>query len=179
MNGKGFIAMMGVFAKNFFFKDFIMKSWALSVLVTLGFSCFSPSAWSLDFSLSEQAATLSAKVDSYAAYCGQDSMLSKGFMDKFADSDFSMEQKNQLNESVQKTQEMTALALKEKNADCKSIDFMVERFQLMRQLKDVSYRLNGIDPATIPDKVMEGMPDPEALFPPERGELPFGDDAVE
>lgn len=155
-----------------------MKNRALSVLVVLGFVCFSASAWSLDFTLAEQAATLSAKVDSYAAYCGQESDLSKSFMDKFSEADFSKKQKKQLQDSAKKTREETDVSLKEKTTDCKDIAFMVERFQLMRELKNVSYRLNGIDPATIPEKTPEGMPDPAALFPPERGELPFGDDAA-
>lgn len=117
-----------------------------------------------DFDLMKQAIMHSAKADAYSKHCEKESALAQGFLIKFKEKrDLSLEQSEELariNEEYSKSAlaEITAI-----ESGCKNLDFMMKRFQVMRDLKDVSYRLNGVDPKTVADP---DIPDLEALLPP-------------
>ena len=104
-----------------------------------------------DFSLMEEAVFYSAQADAYGAYCNKESDLAQSFIDQFRDKKgISEEQEEGLTSRKGKVFEEQKGALEVQAQDCKNLDFMMARLEVMKQLKDVSYRLNGIDPETIP-----------------------------
>ncbi len=117
-----------------------------------------------DFELMRQAVMHSAKADAYSQHCEKESALAQSFIAKFKEKrDLSKEQEDELI-TLERTHSKQALMdARSIEGGCKNLDFMMKRFQVMRDLKDVSYLLNGIDPKTVADPT---VPDLEALLPP-------------
>tara|TARA_R110001592_G_scaffold20926_22_gene84846 strand:- start:2338 stop:2889 length:552 start_codon:yes stop_codon:yes gene_type:complete len=117
-----------------------------------------------EFGLMKQAVELSAKADVYNAYCNKSSSFADDFIEKFEEAKGLGKGKVTTLRNLQaKSAKETAEALKSKNAQCKDLEFMMQRLEVMRDLKDVSYLLNGVDPSTLPQL---DMPDIKALLPP-------------
>ncbi len=115
-----------------------------------------------EFTLMKQAVEYSTKADVYNAHCDKPSSLTDDFIKKF-------EEKRGLNpKSKSILLDMQSEYKKEtrdkiKGADCRDIEFMLKRLEIMRHLKDISYLLNGADPSTIPK---DNIPNLEGLLPP-------------
>ncbi len=116
-----------------------------------------------DYALMERAVVHAARVDAYNAYCESESTLSEDFIVKFREargiSEVQVQALVALKESTYGAEEAL---LAEEGKGCKDVAFMLKRLEVMRELKDISYLLNGIDPETIPGPE---IPDMEALLP--------------
>lgn len=132
----------------------------LSLLVpTLAFAADQPN----DYDLMKKAVAYSAKADAYNVYCDKDSNLALRFIDKFVEKR-NISEEHQAELHAINDSELKAIKdeLQEEKPTCKNLDFMMKRFQVMRELKDVSYLLNGIDPKTAEDP---DIPNIEDLLP--------------
>lgn len=119
-----------------------------------------------DLDLKQQAIMYASQADALNIYCEKDSTLADDLITKFS-SDDQIDGK-ELN-TLKKLKEVGFSAayetLKKDVPKCKDVSFMMSRLELMRKLRDVSYRLNGVDPETIPQP---NMPALEDLLPPPR-----------
>ena len=112
--------------------------------------------------LMKDAIFYAAQADAYNMHCKKDSSLADDFIRKFEkEREMSEEQvvtlKTMQTQIFKETQDM----LNADNADCKDINFMMARLDVMEKLKDISYRINGVDLETVPQDT-----------PPEMQELP-------
>ena len=104
-----------------------------------------------DILLMEQAVRYSSQADAYNVYCAKESDLAGGFIQQlYENRDLSDEQWQNLLALKGKIFDITSASLKEKAQDCKALEFVMPRLDVMQKLKDVSYLLNGIDPKTLP-----------------------------
>ncbi len=116
------------------------------------------------FELMARAVIYAAQADSYNGFCGKDSAMAEEFLSKFRVMKNISETQYQALEGLHvKNKSDTDRTLNEGGKVCKDVDFMLTRLQIMRELKDVSYQLNGVDPSTLPP---DTMPDLEGLLPP-------------
>ena len=115
-----------------------------------------------EFTLMKQAVEYSTKADVYNAHCKKESSLADSFIEKFEEKRGIKGSKKSILMALQAKQRKETLD-KVKGVDCKDLDFMMKRLEIMRHLKDVSYILNGVDPSTIPE---DNIPDLEGLLPP-------------
>ncbi|MCB1783673.1 MAG: hypothetical protein KDI13_06715 [Alphaproteobacteria bacterium] len=115
-----------------------------------------------DIPVLEKTIGLAAAADGYNSYCGASTDMSGDLLAKFAGADMPQERKDGLVEVKKVFYEQTLEDLKAQKADCKSIDFMMDRFALMRQLRAVTYALNGQEPP--PEKpFLDGISPEDAL----------------
>lgn len=114
-----------------------------------------------------QAAILyGAQADAFNIYCEKDSALAQSLMTKFSKEESVSEDDMALFQEIKEASFSAAYqALKKVVPDCKNVDFMMGRLKLMQKLRDVSYRLNGVDPETVPQPE---IPDIEELLPAPR-----------
>lgn len=112
-----------------------------------------------DLSLMKQVIEYAATADVYGAFCDKPSSLADGFMGKF---NRSVKEKNDLLALKLKYGQETKAKLEKDGLTCKNLDFMMQRYEIMRKLKDASYLLNGVDPSTLPQ---QNIPDLEGLMP--------------
>ncbi|MFP4097609.1 MAG: hypothetical protein ACLFP8_05850 [Alphaproteobacteria bacterium] len=118
------------------------------------------------FSLMQQAIEYSTKADAYNAYCSEPSSMSSGFLDKFdLESDVTIEQKKVLVILMENVVKDFKQWLEEERPKCNDVEFMLGRLEVMRKLKDVSYLLNGVDPATLPE---DNIPELRSMLLPKR-----------
>ena len=115
-----------------------------------------------EFTLMKQAVEYSTKADVYNAHCKKESSLADSFIEKFEEKRGLKGKKKATILGLQKKYKEETQAIV-KGVDCKDIEFMLKRLEIMRHLKDVSYILNGVDPSTIPE---DNIPDLEGLLPP-------------
>ena len=137
-------------------------------LLILLCSCFSFSAFAADdkpsFELMAKAVIYATQADAYNRFCEKESEMAKGFLETFKAKDgVSDKEYNALEELHKNNESETNRKLSDDGKECKDVEFMITRLSIMRQLKDVSYRLNGVDPATLPS---DAMPELEGLLPP-------------
>jgi hypothetical protein len=115
----------------------------------------------LNYDLAKKAIELSGTVDAYGTYCEKPTTFADDFMKRFKDTKLNQVKVKEL-ESIQKKNYDTSLSgLKKEKKDCKDINLLLKRLEIMRALKDVSYELNGIDPSTVKDNI----PSLEVLAP--------------
>jgi len=114
-----------------------------------------------EFMLMKQAVEYSTKADVYNAHCKKESSLADSFIEKFEEKRGIKGSKKSILMVLQAKQRKETLD-KVKGVDCKDLEFMMKRLEIMRHLKDVSYILNGVDPSTIPE---DNIPDLEGLLP--------------
>jgi len=122
-----------------------------AALFLISFPAMAEEAKELDFDLVQDAVQLATQVDIYNAYCDKESALADGFVKKFENRGITPEQKDRiifLKDNVIKAMNED---LAERKPDCKKVDFLLERLKAMRILKAVSFALNGVDPATLPN----------------------------
>ena len=104
-----------------------------------------------DFTLMTQAVQYASQADAQNTYCKKESRLSIDFIEKFRDKlNLSKKHQQTLYNLQQKITDETTEILNRTMPDCRDINFTMERFNIMQKLKDVSYRLNGVDPKTVP-----------------------------
>lgn len=122
--------------------------------------------------LRSQAVTYSAQADAYNSLCESKTKFADNFISKFSENDELSEQgAADLKILRDKHYQVTLDRIEKKGIDCSALEYMLLRLQVMRKLKDVSYRLNGVDPSTLPP---DNIPDIEGLLPPtsSQDELP-------
>ena len=104
------------------------------------------------YGLMRQAVEYATKADAYNAYCSEPSSMASNFLDKFDQSqDITLEQKAVLTLSMEQVVQDFSQWLKKDRPSCTDLEFMIGRLEVMHKLKDVSYLLNGVDPAILPE----------------------------
>lgn len=112
------------------------------------------------YSLKKKAIVLSARADSYAAFCEKESAMSDGYLARFReDKDVSEEQVTELASLLQTEKTQTMALLKSEGRGCKDLEFMLKKLEIMRELKDVSYLLNGVAEEDIPKDNIPNLDD--------------------
>ncbi len=104
------------------------------------------------FELMKQAIKFATKADAYNAYCSdKPSSMASDYLDRFyLDDSVTIAQKDELAGVMEQEAKGFLEQLQKNKPSCKDLEFMVMRLEIMRKLKDVSYLLNGVDPATLP-----------------------------
>lgn len=101
-------------------------------------------------SLEEQAVILAAKSDAMNMTCGKDTQLAVAYLKKFAEKGIALSELKRLEQLGVVTLEQRVQILVDAKTPCKDSDFLLERFRVMKELRAVSYRLQGVDPNTVP-----------------------------
>ncbi len=113
----------------------------------------------------KQAVSLAAKADAYNRNCDKDSTLAEQFLKQFSKNEFVTEEQNKALFTLgADTFEALFISLQEKPGSCKDLDVMMTRLQVMKELRKVSYVLNGVDEKDVP---ASNMPELEKLMPQE------------
>ncbi len=112
-----------------------------------------PSKAEEHINLMKRAVKFATKADAYNAYCSESpSTLASNYLDQFyLDESVSIAQKDELATVMEKEVKVFVELIQKDKPSCENVDFMLGRLEAMRELKNVSYLLNGIDPATIPE----------------------------
>ncbi len=145
------------------------------LLLMCACSCFSFSvplmaAENLSFELMARAVINATQADVYNQFCEKESAIADQFLEKFKAMETVPEKEyNALVTLRDKNITDTNRKIKESGRSCKDVEIMISRLQIMRELKDVSYLLNGVDPATLPP---DPMPDLETLLPARSDPMP-------
>ncbi len=102
----------------------------------------------VDFATLKEAVKLAAQIDAYNDYCDAKAKLGTGFINKFTDkADKSEAKKRDELEKIRKESfDRMKIRLNEKQMECRSTDLLLEKFSIMQQVKELSYKLLGIDP---------------------------------
>ena len=117
-----------------------------------------------DFALKKKAVVYAAQADAYGAHCQKESDLAQGFIVRFREEKaLTKAQDDDLSKVSLDNKNETISNLNKMGADCKDIEFMLKRLEIMRMLKDVSYLLNGVAPEDIPK---DNIPALDELMPP-------------
>lgn len=123
-----------------------------------------------DPDLARKAIGMAVQADAYNMYCGKDTQLTQDFLDRF-------EKQGMDSELLGKLTEYGAGALKESvktlvdgKIECKNVDLLMARIKLMRDLRVVSYQLNGVDPKDIPKENVDDLPELKELMSMQKGE---------
>ena len=124
------------------------------------------------FTLMKQAVKYATKADSYSAYCSDEpSSMASNYLDSFfLEAGVTIAQKDELASIMEKEVQSFLARLKEDKPSCSDLEFMMGRLEIMRKLKDVSYLLNGVDPATLPP---DNIPNLEDLMLPRNEDMPI------
>lgn len=117
-----------------------------------------------DSELMSKAVTYAAQSDAYNLYCENETALAQKFIDKLVVAKrASEEQEKTLIYLMDKNKSETYQNLKNEGGECKNVEFMLKRLEIMRALKNISYLLNGVAPEDIPE---DNIPNIEDLMPP-------------
>lgn len=116
----------------------------------------------LSFELMARAVIYAAQADEYNAYCDKESALAQSFLKTFESYSLPEQEMADLKELHSVNQSDTNRKLKEAGKPCNDVEFMLTRLRVMKELKNVSYELNGIDPATLPS---DTIPELEGFLP--------------
>lgn len=122
-------------------------------------------------SLEVQAIQLAAIGDAFNMNCNKETQITAAYLKKFIQNGMAAEQIKQLEEIGVYYFETTVKNVVEGKRECVEVALLLERFQIMRKLRNVSYRLEGVDPASVPSEVdfsgIEALiPSGEPLTPP-------------
>ena len=98
---------------------------------------------------------LAAMVDSCFSYCGKDSALAQGVLSRVS-STVPDSVRASLEFAVQDASKEAMAILKERAVPCDDLNFQLEHYQLMRQLKEKMQALEGGGNGHLPDKNAEG-----------------------
>lgn len=111
-------------------------------------------------SLHAQAVFFAAQADAYNVYCDEEAGLAQQFIDRFTEQKTVAESDILALEALRAhTQAEDVKVLQAAGLECNETRFMLAKLQVMRELKDVSYRLNGIDPATLDEPDIPALED--------------------
>jgi|GEM_PF-1881995 len=115
--------------------------------------------------LMKMAVKYATKADAYNAYCSDEpSSMSSDYLDRFdLDESVTIAQKGALVDVMDKELQDFLAWLEKDHPSCEDLEFMMGRLEVMRKLKDASYLLNGVDPATLPK---DNIPELEDLLLP-------------
>lgn len=120
------------------------------------------------FELKKLAVMYAAQADSYGAHCQKESDMAQGFIVRFREEKVLTKAEDDVLVGVSSDNKSeTSGILNAARADCKDIEFMLKRLEIMRKLKDVSYLLNGVAPEDIPQDNIPALND----FMPPKTEL--------
>jgi len=126
-------------------------------------------AYALDQDLAKKATELSARADAMTTHCGKKSELRTDMMGRAKKDGLDKKSRAELSKISDNVYNQEAQELADKKQDCKDVEFMINRLKLMRELKSVMNKINGI----AEDEDMDGGLSPiDALFPHEAGEIP-------
>lgn len=138
----------------------------LTVIVSSMLFAHVTSAQEADLDLKQQAIMYASQADALNIYCEKESRLADDLIKKFgADDQVEAQELGRLKKLKEVGYTAAYETLKKDLPKCKDVNFMMSRLALMRKLRDVSYRLNGIDPETVPQPQMPALED---LLPPPR-----------
>lgn len=119
--------------------------------------CAAPSVWAkaehITPERAERAISLAAQADAMAAHCGKPSTLAADYLKTFESQKVEAAMMAGLKTLRTKTTAETKEKIEADKADCKNVDFLLKRLEVMRALKNVAYELNGVDPATVKDNI--------------------------
>lgn len=101
-------------------------------------------------SLEEQAVILAAKSDAMNMACGKETQLAVAYVKKFVEKGVEGQEIARLEQIGISTLEERVKMIVDAKASCKDSNFLLERFRVMRELRAVSYRLQGVDPESVP-----------------------------
>ncbi len=139
------------------------------LLIFLFIPSFAFAQDSIDPKLMTQAVAYGAVADANNHYCEKQSDLSNSFIRKF------IETKKVSNDAAEKLKALRELqynkrldTLKADAKSCEDLEFMMIRLDMMRKLKNISYRLNGVAEDDIPK---DNIPELEHLIPPKTQDL--------
>ena len=114
--------------------------------------------------LMKRAVVYSSKSDAYSVFCEKDGVMAQTFITKFLETNkITSEQAEGFKVLARKNFSETMTELQEGGKACATVDVMIKRFEVMRELKNVSYLLNGVDPSTLPQD--PNIPSIEQLMP--------------
>lgn len=117
-----------------------------------------------EFELMTRAVAYSSVSDANNFYCEKHSDLANSFISKFVETKKVSEVEAETLRGLREQQYNKRLSsLKADEKSCEDLEFMMIRLDIMRKLKDVSYRLNGVAEEDIPK---DNLPDLEYLMPP-------------
>lgn len=140
---------------------------ACALVATSGFAARAAESKPLDYTLAKDAISLSSQTDAYNMHCKKETKLAKNFIKKFTEKGLAKDKVEELETIHKKAYGLTEEKLKKENPDCKNVDFLLAQLEVMRALKETSYRLNGIDPATVPNQ-LDSIPDIDLLLPKDK-----------
>lgn len=118
-----------------------------------------------DIPVLEKTVGIASMADAYNAYCKKPTELSQEFINKFVTQDMPEGRVLGLKEIKDVFFTQTMAELNERQADCEVIDFMMERYDIMKQLRALSYEVQGME--VPPEKPMFDGPLPSGLELPE------------
>ena len=111
----------------------------------------------------KQAVEYATKGDAYNAYCDKPSSMASDYLDRFfKEEGLTPQQKEALADVMEKEVRDFLAWLQKDQPSCEDLEFMMGRIEIMRKLRDVSYLLNGVDPATLPP---DNIPELKDLLP--------------
>ena len=121
------------------------------------------------FTLMKRAVEYATKADAYNAYCSDPSSMASDYLDHFyTEEGVTTRQKEELAGVMEKEAQDFLAWLKKDEPVCTDLEFMMRHLEVMRKLRDVSYRLNGVDPATLPQDDID-IPNLDDLLPQRSG----------
>lgn len=124
---------------------------------------------SVDTKLMTQAVAYGAVADANNHYCDKESDLSNSFINKFVETKkVSGDVADKLKALREQQYNKRLSSLKADAKPCEDLEFMMVRLDMMRKLKDISYRLNGVAEEDIPK---DNIPALEHLMPPQTQDL--------
>ncbi len=107
---------------------------------------------------------LSGRADAHNIHCEKETGIANSFINTFQEkrglTDDLAKQYKALSDKVQ---EQTLKAIGELDKPCSDLDMMMLQLEVMKDLRNVSYLLNGIDPKSVP--MNADMPNLEDLLP--------------
>ncbi len=115
--------------------------------------------------LMKDAVKYATKADAYNAYCSEEpSSMASDYLDQFfLKESVTIAQKDELASVMEKEVQAFLDKIQKEQPKCDDLEFMMGRLEVMRKLKDASYLLNGVDPATLPK---DNIPELEDLILP-------------
>ncbi len=117
-----------------------------------------------DAELMIEAVVYGAQADAFGVHCGDEATFADRFIQKFSERKDATEKviayliELQLDNFTKMSK-----VLESSEKDCKDLEVMMRRLEVMQKLKEVSYLLNGVDPKDIPKNDL--LPELEGMLP--------------
>lgn len=103
------------------------------------------------FEVMQRSVSVAAKSDAYGDYCARPSQMAQTLTALFLKKEkIDAEQAKVFKALGEKTYQETKATLEAQALDCGMIDVTMQRYEIMRELKNLSYMLNGVKAQDIP-----------------------------